>query len=91
MGVQPAKPDEMEAVRLLVRSLGPGHFSMERIHHQHRADSAGLGREPMNAVRLGQVLKEYGALKKPKWDKHKERPNKPKGFPKGYMVKGWIL
>lgn len=81
----------MESVRRTLQSLGSGHFSMERIHQHHVTLMVSTGREPLNAVRLGQVLREYGAIRRPKWDKNKERPNKPKGFPKGYMVKGWIL
>jgi hypothetical protein len=46
------------------------------------------GRQPMHPVRLGQVLREYGAISKPKWDKSKKR--KPGKRP-GFMVKGWII
>lgn len=47
------------------------------------------GREPMHPIRLGQVLAEYGAIRKPKWDGSRKRLTGTKKT--GYMVKGWIV
>lgn len=91
MGVQPAKPEEQEILRATLKIVGPGHHSADRIYRCQLNAARSLGRAPMNRIRLGQVLAEYGATRRPKWDKTKERPNKPRGFPEGYMVKGWVL
>lgn len=85
---RPPSDREKEDLREVLGLLGPGHFSAEEIHRRHVAAATAHGHEPMHPVRLGQVLKEYGAIRKQKWDGSKKRS--PEHHP-GYMVKGWIV
>jgi hypothetical protein len=89
MGTQPATEQEQQDVRDVIAALGGrGHWSNDEIHRRHAAIVTAQGREPMHPVRLGQVLKEYGVIRKAKWDGSKDRGP---GKRPGYMVKGWLL
>lgn len=89
MAVQRASEQEQDDLREVLASFdNRGHWSNEEIHRAHAAIVCAQGREPMHPVRLGQVLAEYGVIRKPKWDGSKKRlPGKRPG----YMVKGWLL
>lgn len=89
MGVQPANKQEQQDVRDVLAALGNrGHWSNDEIHRRHAAIVRAQGREPMHPVRLGQVLAQYGVIRKAKWDGSKKRKD---GKRPGYMVKGWLL
>lgn len=85
----PANEQEQNDLREVLAALGgKGHWSTNEIHRRHVALVRAHGREPMHPVRLGQVLAEYGVIRKAKWDGSKPRgPGKRPGL----MVKGWIL
>jgi hypothetical protein len=85
---QPPSEQEESDLREVIAVLGSGHFTTGQIHRAHMAAVARHGRQPMHLIRLGQVLREYGAISKPKWDGTKKR--KP-GYRPGFMVKGWII
>lgn len=88
MAIQPATEQEASDLREVLAALGPGHFTADLIYRQHVAAVGRHGREPMHPVRLGQVLRDFGAISKAKWDptKKRERPKRD-----GYMVKGWVI
>ena len=88
MAIGPPTEQEASDLREVLAALGSGHFTAEHIYRRHVAAVGRHGREPMHPVRLGQVLREYGAISKAKWDRTKKR-KKPKRD--GYMVKGWIV
>jgi hypothetical protein len=89
MGVQPANDQEQQDVREVLAAFGGrGHWSNDEIHRRHTAIVTAQGRQPMHPVRLGQVLAEYGVIRKAKWDGSKDRGP---GKRPGYMVKGWLL
>jgi len=78
----------MADLRAALANLGSGHFATETIYRQHRMLARADDREPMHVIRLGQVLREYGAIRKAKWDGSRTRTN---GRRPGFMVKGWIV
>lgn len=86
--MQPATESEKADLRAALANLGIGHFATDTIHRQHVALVRAEDREPMHPIRLGQVLTEYGAIRKPKWDGTKRRKD---GKRPGFMVKGWIV
>lgn len=89
MAVQKATEQEQQDLRDVIAALGGrGHWSNDEIHRRHAAIVMAQGREPMHPVRLGQVLREYGVIRKAKWDGSKDRGP---GKRPGYMVKGWLL
>lgn len=88
MAIPPATEQEASDLREVLAALGSGHFTADLIHRQHVAAVMRHGRDPMHPVRLGQVLRDYGAISKAKWDGTKKR-KRPKRD--GYMVKGWIV
>jgi hypothetical protein len=69
-----------------------GHFTASELWRMHARWAASHGRDPMTPVRLGLLLGEYGAIRKPKWDLSKTSPERAASRgQRGQMVKGWIL
>lgn len=88
---QPAKDQERADVEALIRAMGSGHFTAERVHRVHSGLMANTGRPPMAPVRLGQVLGQLGVAPKPRWDRSKVWEGRDGRKHKGSMMKGWVF
>jgi hypothetical protein len=71
--------EELEDLRPVLEPIGSGHYTASYLYERHVSVMRAQDREPVHPVRFGQILKEYGALRKAKWDRHKRA-----------MVKGWM-
>jgi hypothetical protein len=71
--------DEMNEIIPALRGVYGHHFA-EYLYGLYTAAMKVEEREPVHAVRFGQLLKAYGAIRKPKWDKSARQ-----------MRKGWIV
>lgn len=74
--------EELEELRPVLEPLKiGGHYLAADLYVRHVRVMRDLFRKPpAHAVRFGQILTAYGALRKPKWD----RENK-------CMAKGWVI
>lgn len=83
--------EELSDVRLALAGRS-GHFSSSQLYGWYVEAMRREGREPAHAVRFGQMLAEYGALRRPIWDKNKPaRTASGKAKRPGQTVKGWLV
>jgi len=88
MGRVTVSHEELEDLRAALEGLHVGRAYSARVLYTRHVDAMErLGHKVVHPVRFGQILAEYGALRKQVWDKHWKRA----GGRKGSMVAGWII
>lgn len=85
-------PREMDDWRLTQSLLHiTGHHLASDLYQRHSRVMSERGRTSCSPVRLGQILAEHGAIRKPKWDPSVVYTTGEGKQRRGQMRKGWIL
>lgn len=85
--------EELGDLRDMLANRG-GRYSSETLYRWHVQWAEREGREPVTPLRLGQILREYGAERRKIWDRSKPGASTPTasgGRRKGEMVNGWEI
>lgn len=93
MGRVVVRDDELADVRLALNGR-TGHFKASKLYAWYVEAMEREGRTPSHPVRFGQMLAEYGAIRRPVWDaslKGAKTPTTSGGKRRGQMVKGWLV
>jgi hypothetical protein len=79
--IKPLAEATLADVKATLEGLGTGKvYAASDLYQRYRAVMKGQDREPVHAVRFGQMLAEWGALRRKLYDRSK-----------GHQVAAWMI